>query len=135
MIQLTRRLDRVYGINNSYIIRGKFRTKKKEVSDYQKEWQYLAQEHRHLFKNFNPKEKYLTIETVWYNPKFYKKDGSMSKTAGDTDGIIKFIKDGICDGLGINDAFVKKESISQLPTNEKHHAVSVLVGIENLINI
>jgi len=132
MFLISQKLDKVYGTNNSYIINNGRRFKCKEVASYQKSWEFLASANRHIFRNFDPKSNYIQLDIMWYNPKFYKKNGELSKTAGDTDGVVKFIKDGICDGIGLNDAFVKKESVIQLPSDLSHHSVSVVVSIEYL---
>jgi hypothetical protein len=136
MIQITHKFKKVFGTNNSYmnIKQGKMRIKKPEVWEYQKEWAHIGISIRSELKNFDPNRHYISLTVQWFNPKFFTQKGNVSLTAGDTDGVIKFIKDGLFTGIGINDVYVKRESITQLPTKseEKSHVVSVLISIERL---
>lgn len=125
----------IYNTNNGYVITtiGKHarRFKKPEVAKYQKEIEKLASTVKHYFDNFDSKRHYIKLNLYWYNPKFFNKDGSLNKRAGDTDGIVKFIKDGIAKGIDLDDAFFKCEQIIQLPSSDINR-LSVELSQENL---
>jgi len=129
----------VFNTNHGYVITtiGKHarRFKKPEVSKYQKEFESAARHYRKHFDFFDPKKDYIEMKIYWYNPKFFTAKKELSKTSGDTDGIVKFIKDGIANGIGINDAFFKNESIVQLPSTNKEHHLLISVSIESIHNL
>lgn len=64
------------------------------------------------------------LQIQHYNPKFYVKDNSrLSKTAGDTDGIIKILQDKIFNAMGLDDYIVKSLIVDQYPGRD--HVVCI----------
>lgn len=139
MFLITLETDKVIGTNNGYIIntRSKFasRVKSKQARKWQEEWELCSSQFKHLFKDFDLKSNFISIDIYWYNPKFYKKDKSLSKTCGDVDGCEKFIIDGIFKGIGLDDSCLKTKTITQLPTANKLHSVSAVVEKRNLLDL
>lgn len=50
----------------------------------------------------------LCFEYTISSPRFLKKNGEISKTAGDCDGFAKLLIDAVCESLGIDDSCVWK---------------------------
>jgi len=64
-------------------------------------------------------KQYLELQINWFQSDFFNKDGSINKTAGDWDNIIKPVQDLIFSRFKVlNDAFVKTGHVSVIPSNE-----------------
>lgn len=136
MIQFTFKFEQVMGTNNGYIINRGFRTKSAKSNKFQSIIEKTVARNKNYFARYDPKNEYFKIELFWYNPKFYKKNNkTMSKVAGDIDGPIKFILDGVFKGIGIDDYACKSLNILQLPSNDKYHVLAINVTTEKLSNL
>lgn len=58
---------------------------------------------RHAFPDLIDFKKELKFEAIFYGNWYKKKDGAISKTAGDLDNFNKLILDGISEAMGIDD--------------------------------
>jgi hypothetical protein len=124
---VTLEFEKISGVNNGYIIRHGFRSKAQASINFQNAFKFAAIKFKKDFLDFNEKDNYIEVEMFWYNPSYFKKDGSMNKKAVDIDAPLKFILDGLCEGIGLDDSFVKQLNVKQMPSETKLHKICVMI--------
>jgi hypothetical protein len=132
LIQISIKFDSITNVNNGYVINQGRRFKNNKSKTFQKTWTDAISPHKDLFKNFNYKTNYFSLTVYWHNPKFFTKDKKLSKQSGDIESFIKFLQDGVFQGIGIDDCTVKRLEIVELPAIEKSHTITINLSMENL---
>lgn len=85
-----------------------------------------------LMKHFNEFEHYITCDWKFYFP-IFKKDGHISKTAGDVSNMIKPIEDLIFKKLSIDDAYIVSGSFVKIESNYLGIEVTITIKDVGLI--
>lgn len=122
MIRKTFRFKTVVGTNNGYFIRNGFRAKANNARVFE-----TVFEKSFANEDFHIDGCVVHIDIKWYNPNYFTKKGTIHSRSGDIDGPLKFIIDGICKGLKIDDSLVKKLTIEQLDNTGDHHEIEVKI--------
>lgn len=67
---------------------------------------------------FNP-ENGLLVQYIFQSNKFWTKKGTISKTAGDCDNLLKCIQDVVFEELGLDDSLILELYVCKMPGPEK----------------
>lgn len=128
MITRTFDFKKVIGTNNGYFIRNGFRAKNQDASLFE-----MLFERSLLNESFKLKDEYVCLSIEWLNPNYYTKKGKLHSRCGDIDGPLKFIIDGVCKGLRIDDSCIKDLKIVQLPADGEVHKITVEIDKKPLL--
>jgi Holliday junction resolvase RusA-like endonuclease len=108
----------------------KRRFKTEKYTEFEQEMAYLnKQQHLQMSvikNNFNEKTQYIEMDYRFFYP-IKKKDGSISKTAGDTTNCFKSIEDCIFSYLKINDAYVLNVSGKRIHSTDIYTEIDVYI--------
>lgn len=122
MIRKKLKFKKVVGTNNGYFIRNGFRAKANNARVFETMF-----EKAFANENFVADGCVIHLELKWYNPQYFTKKGTIHSRSGDIDGPLKFIIDGICKGLKVDDSIVKKLTIEQLDNTGDYHEFEIKI--------